>query len=152
MKSSSKILGSILLAAAGLIGIQTQVMADDNHNFQRWGDGEHQQNMRAMQESFGCPSKSTSGRTGSLTASCKACASGALTQIEFFNLMQEQRSIRQQERQYLADDFFGPREYESLNQALNRADEHIRFEKHDQEARYSHPEPRPYGGPGLWSR
>ena len=152
MKSSSKILVSILLAAAGLIGIQTQVMADDNHNFQRWGDSDHQQNLRTLQVSYRLSGQIDERQNRQHDRILQGLREGSLTQSESFNLMQEQRSIRRQERQYLADDFFGPREYESLNQALNRADEHIRFEKHDQEARYSHPEPRPYGGPGLWSR
>ena len=150
MKNSSKILASALLAATALIGVQTQALADDDYS--RWGRGEHQQNMRAMQESFRLLKQIDERLDNQLERILAGLQSGALTQVEFFNLMQEQRDIRQQERQYLADDFFGPREFDSLNQALNRADEHIRFEKHDREHRNGAPEPRPYGAPTPWNR
>jgi hypothetical protein len=151
MKSSSKILASALLAASGLVGIQTQALADDDHNFPRWGQSEYQQNMRPMQESYRLSAQIGERQDNQLDRILEGLRSGKLTQIEFFNLMQEQRGIRQQERQYLADGFLGPREYESLNQALNRADEHIRFEKHDRETRNGYSEPRPYGGQAPWS-
>jgi len=151
MKSSSKFLASALLAASGLIGIQTQAIADDDHNFSRWGHGDYQQNMRTMQESYRLSGQIDERQDKQHDRILEGLRSGKLTQSEFFNLMQEQRSIRLQERQFLADGFLGPREYESLNQALNRADEHIRFEKHDQETRNGYPEPRPYGGPNSWS-
>lgn len=150
MKSTSKLLVSALLTM-GLIGIQTQAMADDDHNFPRWGYGEYQQNVRAMQESYRFSGRIDERQDNQLDRILAGLRSGKLTQNEFFNLMQEQRSIRQQERQFLADGFLGPREYESLNQALNRADEHIRFEKHDQESRNGYLEPRSYGGPNPWS-
>ncbi len=150
MKSTSKLLVSALLTM-GLIGIQTQAMADDDHNFPRWGHGEYQQNVRAMQESIRLSAQIDERQDNQLDRILAGLRSGKLTQNEFFNLMQEQRSIRQQERQFLADGFLGPRESESLNQALNRADEHIRFEKHDQETRNGYPETRPYGGPAPWS-
>jgi hypothetical protein len=151
MKRSNRILAGAVLAAAGLIGIQTQAMADDDHNFPRWGHSEYQQNMRAMQESIRLSGQIDERQDNQLDRILAGLRSGKLTQNEFFNLMQEQRSIRQQERQFLTDGFLGPREFESLNHALNRADEHIRFEKHDQETRNGYPEPRPYGGPAPWS-
>lgn len=146
MKSNSKLLISALLTM-GLIGIQTQAMADDDHNFPRWGQSDYQQNMGAMQESIRLSGQIDERQDNQLDRILAGLRSGKLTQNEFFNLMQEQRGIRQQERQFLADGFLGPRESESLNQALNRADEHIRFEKHDQETRNGYREPRPYGGP-----
>jgi hypothetical protein len=151
MKNSSKILASALLAATGLIGIQSQAIADDDHNFPRWGHSEYQQNMRAMQESFRLARQIDERQDNQLDRILAGLRTGKLTQNEFFNLMQEQRDIRQQERQFLADDFLEPREYESLNQALNRASDHIRIEKHDQENSNGFPEPRRYGGPAPWS-
>ena len=139
MKFNSKVLASALLAAMGLIGIQTQATANDEHNFPRWGYGAHQQNLRASQERYSLSGQINERQNRQHDRILQGLRGGSLTQIEFFNLMQEQRSIRQQERQFLADGFLGPREYESLNQALNRADEHIRFERHDREARYSLP-------------
>lgn len=152
MKSSSKILGSVLLATAGLIGMQTQAMADDDRRFSNWGQSEQQQNRRAFQESYRLAGQIDDRQDNQLERILEGLRSGKLTQNEFFNLMQEQRSIRRQERQFLADGFLGPREYETLSQALNRADEHIRVEKHDLETRYGRPEPRPYGGPAPWAR
>ncbi len=151
MKSSSKILASALLATAGLIGIQTQVLADNDRDFRNWGHGEYQQTMSAMQESYRLSGLIDERQDRQYDRVLEGLRSGALTQNEFFKLMQEQRSIRQQERQFLADGILGQREYESLDQALNRADEHIRVEKHDQETRYGRPEPRPYGAPHPWS-
>ncbi|HYP69107.1 MAG TPA: hypothetical protein VEP67_12770 [Thiobacillaceae bacterium] len=152
MKFNSKVLASALLAAMGLIGIQTQAMANDEHNFPRWGYEGYQQNSRAMQESNRLAGQIDARQTRQHDRILEGLRSGELTQNEVFNLMQEQRGIRQQERLFLADGFLGPREFERLNQALNRADEHIRFEKHDQESRSGYPEPHPYGRPVPWSR
>ena len=152
MKRTTKLLASALLAAGALIGIQTPAAADDDHRLPSWGQGEHQQNRRAFQEGYRLAGQIDDRQDNQHDRILEGLRSGKLTQNEFFNLMQEQRSIRQQERQFLADGFLGPREYESLSQALNRADEHIRVEKHDRDARYGRVEPRPYGGPGTWSR
>ena len=77
MKFNSKVLASALLAAMGLIGIQTQATANDEHNFPRWGHGAIYRTCAPRRKGTRCPGKSTSGKTGSMTASCKACAAAA---------------------------------------------------------------------------
>jgi hypothetical protein len=153
MKNSSKILASALLAATGLIGIQTQAMADDDRSNSRWGHSEYQQDLRALRESIRLAGQIDERLDNQLDRILAGLRAGRLTQNEFFTLMQEQRSIHQQQRRFLADGALGPREFDSLNQALNQADEHIRHENHDrQNASNGYPERRPYGGPTPWSR
>ena len=151
MKNGSKILASALLAATGLIGIQTQAMGDDNRNYPRLGHSEYQQDVRALRESIRLAGQIDERLDNQLERILGGLRTGRLTQDEFFGLMQEQRNIRQQERRFLADGTLGPREFDSLNQALNQADEHVRHEKHDRENANGHREPRTYGGPAPWS-
>jgi hypothetical protein len=61
--------------------------------------------------------------------------SGQLTRDEFGRLMQENRAIRRQERQYLADGQMSRFEYDHLDRQLDQANQHIRFERHDQDTR-----------------
>jgi hypothetical protein len=61
--------------------------------------------------------------------------SGELTKSEAKNLMQEQRSIRQEERAYKSDGVLNRAERQDLHQDLNEASRNIHKEKHDGETR-----------------
>jgi hypothetical protein len=61
--------------------------------------------------------------------------SGELTKSEAKSLMQEQRSIRQEERAYKSDGVLNRAERRDLHQDLNEASRNIRNEKHDGETR-----------------
>ncbi len=64
---------------------------------------------------------------------------GALTKIEFSELMREQNAIREMERRFLFDGRIDPREYARLDQALDVANHNIFDEKHDRQAQYRGP-------------
>jgi hypothetical protein len=71
-----------------------------------------------------------------------------ITAHEFRRLMDEQRDIRQMERQFLSDGFLNRSEYQKLDRALDNASRNIYKEKHDAQAR-----PNYYGdGYGNWNR
>jgi polyhydroxyalkanoate synthesis regulator phasin len=61
--------------------------------------------------------------------------SGELTKSEAKSLMQEQRSIRQEERAYKSDGVLNRAERRDLHQDLNEASRNIHNEKHDGETR-----------------
>jgi hypothetical protein len=146
MKATNKFFASAVMAAMSLMGVQSVAQADDDHNFGRWGRGDYQQNMKALQESQRLSDKIDDRQDNQLDRIMEGFRTGKLNQNEFFRLMQEQRDIRKQERQYLADGFMNPREYESLDRALDEASKHIMFEKHDRDNAHN-PPPRPFGGP-----
>lgn len=74
---------------------------------------------------------------------------GRLTPDEYARLMREHRDIRRQEQWFLTDRYLDRREYAVLNQALDRASNHIRFEKHDWD-NIPPASPRFFGGPAPW--
>jgi Spy/CpxP family protein refolding chaperone len=61
--------------------------------------------------------------------------------VELRKLMDEQRDIRQMERQFLSDGFMNRLEYQRLDTALDMASRHIFKEAHDAQVR-----PDYYGG------
>jgi ribosomal protein L19E len=61
--------------------------------------------------------------------------SGELTKEGTKTLAQEQRAIRQEERQYKSDGVLTKEERKDLHQDLNDASRHIYQEKHDAEQR-----------------
>ena len=61
--------------------------------------------------------------------------SGSLTKDEAKGLRDEQRSIRQDERQYKSDGTLSREERKDLHQDLNAASRNVYNEKHDAEAR-----------------
>ena len=85
--------------------------------------------------------ESNSAWTTSVTAFCKVFDAGGCRRRPIGqSCMQENRAIRHQERQYLADGQVSRFEYDRLDRHLDRANQHIRFERHDQDTRgYSHP-------------
>lgn len=151
MKAPHKRIAAAILTIVGVIGIQGLAHAGDDDDFGRWGHGGRWQEQRALAESQRLASQIDDRQDNQFDRIMQGFRSGRLTQNEFFNLMQEQRSIHKQERQYLADGWLTPREFDALNQSLDQAGAHIRYEKHDRDAAYN-PPPRPYGGPAPWSR
>jgi hypothetical protein len=70
--------------------------------------------------------------------------SGALTQPEYRELMNQQANIREMERRFRMDDGkIDAREYQRLDHALDMAARNIRDEKTDRQARNNH-SPRPW--------
>jgi uncharacterized membrane protein YebE (DUF533 family) len=63
--------------------------------------------------------------------------SGTLTRMEFRKLMQEQHDIRTMARHFRADGFINAREFQRLDQALDRASRNIHEERHDRQVRYA---------------
>jgi hypothetical protein len=76
---------------------------------------------------------------------------GQLTMREAVDLLREHVSIGVMQRNYMADGRLGPNELRDLEQRLDEANQHIRFEKHDRDQR---PMGRPndIGRPGDWGR
>lgn len=66
---------------------------------------------------------------------------GQLTLAEATGLLREHTAINALERRYLADGRLGPRELRELEERLDKAGEHIRFEKHDFEQQGKRPGP-----------
>jgi hypothetical protein len=149
MKSTKTVFAHAIFAAISLMGIQGVAHADDDHFLGRGNHGEYGQNVKALQESQRLSNTIDDRQDNQLDRIMEGFQTGKLTQNEFFSLMREQREIRKQEHQFLSDGFLGPREYDVLNQALDRAGSHIRFEKHDRDAA-NNPPPRPWGGPSSW--
>lgn len=63
---------------------------------------------------------------------------GTLTRREFRALMSEQHYIRSMERDFMADGFLSPFEFQKLDHALDVAGRNIRMEKRDYDTRTSH--------------
>lgn len=66
---------------------------------------------------------------------------GKLTMTEAIGLLREHTAISALERQYMADGRLGSRELRELEERLDQASAHIRFEKHDFEQRGKRPGP-----------
>ncbi len=64
--------------------------------------------------------------------------SGKLTRMEFRELMHEQHNIRAMEQHFLADGFINTREFQRLDQALDRANRNIHEQRHDRQVRYAY--------------
>ena len=60
---------------------------------------------------------------------------GQLTRFEFRELMQEQHKIRTMEQHFRADGRIDAREFQRLDRALDIANQNIRTETHDRQAR-----------------
>lgn len=63
---------------------------------------------------------------------------GTLTRREFRSLMSEQQYIRSMERNFIADGFLSPFEFQKLDHALSAAARNIRMEKRDHDSRTSY--------------
>jgi hypothetical protein len=147
MKATNKFFDTAIFAAIGLMGIQGVASADNHRNDDRMGLGQPHpavQVSKANQQNL-IDQINDRMRNQRLRIQ-EGRRTGKLTQNEYANLMREHHEIRQQEHRFLADGFLSPREYATLDRALEKASKQIMFEKHDRDNAYNPPHPT-FGGP-----
>ena len=124
MKVNRKFFAGILLAGLGSFGSLGSALANEDNSYGGGGYYDQDQGSRIEQ-------RLDNQRTRIL----QGFRNGQLTRDEFNNLIQENRAIRRQERQYLADGQMSRFEYDRLDRELDQASDHIWSERHDQEMR-----------------
>jgi uncharacterized membrane protein YebE (DUF533 family) len=136
MKSNlmKKTLGILVLGSLGLMA--TGAQAD-------WNRDSHAQGGHATQQGNLFGQQVNARQQQQVERIQDGMRAGSLTRFEFNNLMHEQGEIRALEQRFRADGFIDAREFQRLDRALDVANQNIRAEKHDHQARYAY-NPNPW--------
>lgn len=130
-------LSVVALATMALASTGAQADYDTRQAYgQTWNERGHQprQAQRASQERLAQINARQAEQQDRIQGGMR---NRALTRGEFRALMAEQQRIRYMEREFTADGFLSPFEFQKLDRALDMANRNIRLEKHDRQTRNS---------------
>lgn len=136
--TSIKTLGLMAAASLSLMAGASQADAGyyGNHQGNPWLSGGPRQEAQRHGEFNARRDQLDQRQDQQLERIMNGLESGRLTQREAVTLLREHQAIASLARQYQADGHLGPFELRDLDQRLDLARQHIRFEKRDDERRH----------------